>query len=308
MEGSVAIGVDVGGTKIAAGLVNRQGAVLLRREILTGAQRGGEAVLHDSLGLARDLTQAAAAQGQRVVGIGVCVCELVDLDGNVTSDYTVRWRGLAVQAAFGGIAPAWIEADVRAHALAEASFGAGRAFPHFVFVGIGTGVSSCLVQQGRPFPGAHGAALVLATMPVVVFDENDRRIEFALEAFASGQGLIRRYRCYRPEVTRVEEIVVDAEQGNEAAAAILRSGGEAMGGSLAWLVNVLNPHAVVIGGGLGLAGGLYWQSMERTARSLIYAEMARATPFLRAACGVNAGVVGAAARVFQELSGKFARA
>jgi glucokinase len=255
--------------------------------------------LLDAVALSQELAGTANVRGWQVEGIGVCVCELVDLDENVVSDYTVRWSGLDVKAAFRQIAPAWIEADVRAHALAEARFGAGRGYDDFIFVGIGTGISSCLVQQGKPYGGAHGAALVLATMPVVVFDEQERRVEFSLEAFASGQGLTERYRRHRSEVTRVEEIVADAGRGNEAARFILHSGGEAMGSGLAWLVNVLDPQAVIIGGGLGLAGGLYWQSMESAARALIYADAARATPILPAACGVDAGVIGAAARVFQ---------
>lgn len=295
----VAIGIDVGGTKIAAGLVDRQGRVRVRRTIPTHASRGGEPVLADALALGRSLKAEATANGWHVVGLGVALCELVDPRGAVMSDYTVKWRGLPVQAAFNQIAPAIVDADVRAHALGEATFGAGAGRQDFVFVSVGSGISSCLVQHGQPRLGVHGNALVLATMPVVVFDEHDRKIEFALEAFASGTGLTERYRRHRANVSGVEEIVIDAERGSAAAAAILRSGGEALGSAVAWLVNVLDPEAIVVGGGLGLAGGLYWQSMVTAARSHIFADASREVPIVTAMCGADAGLIGAAVRLFQ---------
>ena len=274
------------------------GRVLRRLTAPTGAARGGQAVLDDALSLVSALQTAARDEGWRVVGLGVSVCELVDPLGNVTSGYTVQWQGTPVQAAFSQlIHPAVVEADVRAHALAEATFGAGRGLTSFVFVSVGSGISSCLVQDGRPFAGAHGNALVLSTMPLTVFDEQERKIEFALESFASGTGLTARYRRHSANVTRVEQIVADAAQGSAVAAGILRSGGEALGSALAWLVNVLDPAALIVGGGLGLADGVYWQSALATVRSHIFADSSRSVPILKAACGVDAGLIGAAARV-----------
>jgi glucokinase len=298
--GEVAIGLDVGGTKIAAGVVDRGGRVLLRSTTPTAAERGGQAVLATALTLAGEMQRAASEHAWRIAGLGVSLCELVDAQGNVASGYTVQWSGLPVQAAFSRIArPAVVEADVRAHALAEASFGAGRGLASFVFVSVGSGISSCLVLDGHPLAGAHGNALVLSTMPLTVFDQEERRIEFALEAFASGVGLTERYRRHKAGVTRVEEIVADAAQGSATAASILRSGGEALGSALAWLVNVLDPAALIIGGGLGLADGLYWQSALATVRAHIFADASRSVPILKAACGADAGVIGAALRVWQ---------
>src|SRR5262245_28415006 len=151
-----AIGIDVGGTKIAGGVVAlHTGEVLARRSIPTGAARGGAAVLDDALALADDLRARARELGVAVQGIGVGVPGLVDVEGNVTSGHAIAWRGAPVQERFSRLAPAAIESDVRAHALAEARFGAGRPFRLFVFVTVGTGISSCLVQDGRPYAGAR---------------------------------------------------------------------------------------------------------------------------------------------------------
>ena len=305
-EGAVAIALDVGGTKIAAGLVDRWGHVTQRSTQPTNAAAGGEAVLERALAAARRLRAAATENGVTVAGAGISLCELVDLAGNVTSGYTVDWQELPVQAIFTEqVAPAVVEADVRAHALAEATFGAGRGLASFVYIAVGTGISSCLVLDGRPYAGTHGNALVLSTMPLTVFDGDGRKIEFALEPFASGLGLVERYRQHRPAVTRVEEIVADANLGVPAAAAILASGGEALGSALAWLVNVLDPAAVIVGGGLGLAGGLYWKSAIAAARTHIFAHASREAPIVPAACGVDAGLIGAGACVFARTSTLF---
>ncbi len=171
MPTACAIGVDVGGTKIAAGLVQfPQGTILAQRTVPTRAQRGGHAVLADALDAAAALHADALAQGLEVTGIGVDVCELVNPAGCVTSSHTVAWAGLPVREAFAQLAPSAhsvvVEADVRAHALAEAHLGAGRGCPTFVFVTVGTGISSCFVQHGVPFGGTHGNALDPGQQPL----------------------------------------------------------------------------------------------------------------------------------------------
>src|SRR3712207_3222056 len=119
MEGAAYfVGLDVGGTKIAGGLVEMpSGRVVARCIIPTGAARGGEAVLRDAQRLAKDLAVEAP---ERVAGIGVAVAELVDPHGNITSAHTIAWRGVAVRERFAAIAPTVVESDVRAAARAEA--------------------------------------------------------------------------------------------------------------------------------------------------------------------------------------------
>jgi glucokinase len=284
---------------MAAGVVDRAGGVLLRQVAATAADRGGGAVLADAQALVGALAGAAAAAGRPVAGLGIGICELVDPQGNVRSRYTVDWQDLPVAEAFAeALGVVVVEADVRAHALAEAAVGAGQGLDSFVYVSVGSGISSCLVLAGRPFAGARGNALVLATMPVMAFDAEERPLEFALEPFASGVGMVSRFQRYEPRATRVEEIVAAAAAGNADAARILRTGGEALGSALAWLVNVLDPQALVVGGGLGLAGGLYWEHALASLRAHVYADDSREVPVLTSGCGPDAGLIGAALRVF----------
>jgi hypothetical protein len=134
-----AIGIDVGGTKIAAGLVEPEtGWTTGRRTMPTGADRGGAAVLADVEAVAGDLADEARARGRTVAAVGVGVPELVDPEGRIGSGHAFDWRGLPVSGRLGEIAPVTIEADVRAAALAEARFGAGQPFASFAYVSVGT--------------------------------------------------------------------------------------------------------------------------------------------------------------------------
>ena len=127
-----------------------------------------------------------------------------------------------------------------------------------------------------------------------------------LEEFASGPSIAKRFakaggdeNIGEPSpANSAEEVFRAASGGNKAAAEILTSAGEALGVSTAFLVNVLDPEMIVVGGGLGLAGGLYWDSFQQSCREHIFAADARSLPIVTAKLGTDAGLVGAAAVVF----------
>jgi glucokinase len=258
----VALGIDVGGTKIAAGLVDTAtGAVLERRRVPTRPERGGAAVLEDCAALATEL-----GGGRLAVGIGLC--ELVDLDGRPASADTIDWRDLDVAGTI--VAPSVVvESDVRAAALAEVRFGAGDGVSPFLFVVVGTGASACLVVDGTPYRGFRGEAMVLGAPPV--------------ERVASGPAL-----ALAAGVERAEDVLADG-----ANAALLESAAEALAATLAVLVNALDPALVVLSGGLG---------REPAFRELVASELqARVAyprtpplPVVSSRLGADGGLVGAA--------------
>ena len=101
-----------------------------------------------------------------------------------------------------------------------------------------------------------------------------------------------------------EEVFRAASNGDKDAIEILTSAGEALGVSAAFLVNVLDPEMIVVGGGLGTARGLYWDAFERSCREHIFADNSRGLPIVTATLGVDAGLVGAAAVVFAQQQGR----
>lgn len=256
------VGIDVGGTKIAAGVVDTAtGDVLERRLVATRKERGGPAVLADCAALA-----AEVAGGELPVGIGLC--ELVDLEGRPASGDTVDWRMLDVAGAFGGAAVT-LEADVRAAALAEARFGAGAGVSPFLFAIVGTGASACLVVDGVPYRGARGEALVLGAPPV--------------ERTASGPALAR-----AAGLERAADVLADPVH-----AAILDDAATALGSVLAVLANALDPGLVVLGGGLGTAPA-FRERVERALQERVAYPREPPLPVLGSLLGPDGGVVGAA--------------
>jgi glucokinase len=194
---------------------------------------------------------------------------------------------------------------VRAPALAEALFGAGRPFRLFLYVTIGTGISCCLVQEGRPYAGARGGALVMASSPFsAICPTCGNLLHPVTEEIASGPALVARYRAKLgaeadPTLTQAEAVIAAAGQGDRRAIEVIETAGLALGSSLGLVVNVLDPEAVVIGGGLGSAGGLYWDSLVEATRQHIWSELSRTLPILPAAFGPEAGLIGAAATAWQ---------
>jgi len=288
------LGVDVGGTKIAAALVDAEtGSIVRRLEIATGVERGVEAVVADI----DSLVQGVAAS-EPVAAIGVGLPELVDGDGVIRSDYLLDWQQGGLWERLEAIAPVRFESDVRAAALAEATLGTGKPYDLFVYISLGTGISSTLVQHGVPLVGARGGALVLSTGPLgMPCGSCGAWRDFILEDFASGRALAERYAdaMHRDVAsTSAHEVLAAANDGNDIAVAIVDSAADALGSALGWLVNVLDPEALVIGGGLGLASGRYHEQLIASTRAHIWNVAAQHLPIVPAGLGHDAGVIGAA--------------
>ena len=289
---STILGIDVGGTKVAAGLLAwPSGEVLKRLSWPTRPARGGRAVLDDALEMSREL---AATTTPAAIGLGVC--ELVNREGRLASAHTINWLDLPVLDELSAVAPAFLEADVRAAALAEAAFGAGREFRQFLYVTIGTGISCCLMLDGQPHLGAHGATGTMASSPLPPTCESCRHATpVTLEQLASGPALLARFAAAHGEAASAQEVLAAAESGHSMAAQIVDTATTALGSHLALLVNVLDPGAVILGGGLGLSEGLYRQGLVAALRRHIWSPSLRALPILSAATGADAGWMGAAA-------------
>jgi glucokinase len=290
---ALAIGIDVGGTKTALGIVGPDGALgpVLRIE---NAEAGGpEDLLARVAERARHL--ASQAPMGTVAGVGVGLPELVDLGGEVRSATSVPWTRTQVLQALAGIAPVIIEADVRAAALAEAAFGAGRGHRSLGFVTVGTGISSCLVLDGRPYPGAHGAAQLLGSTPLTVrCPPCGSWLTVTLEDLAAGPAMAKRFEERTgARVGGAEEVLAAEHRGDPEAKQIVADSATSLGSFLAFFANLMDPEAIVVGGGLGSADGAYWDLTVRAARDHIWAEHVRTIPILRAALGPPAGVIGA---------------
>lgn len=294
-----AIGVDVGGTKIAAGLVSfPDGRVLARLEVPTRPERGGEVILQEVERLVGELCATAQSSGEAPAAIGLGVCEIVRPDGTFASAQTIGWLDLPVRDRLNRFAPTRIEADVRAAARAEARFGAGRGTRVFLYVTIGTGIASCLVIDGEPFAGAQGATGTMASGPMPHHPRADGGTAPSLESIGSGPALVGRFNALGGNVASGREVIAAADSGDGRALGIVVSAGTEAGAAIGALVNVLDPERVIMGGGLGLNEGPYRNALITAMREHVWWAGHRSVPLLSAATGADAGIIGAAAAAF----------
>ncbi|WP_197094193.1 ROK family protein, partial [Nonomuraea sp. SBT364] len=158
--------VDIGGTKISAGLVDAAGRLTGQRRTATPAAGGGEAIMAAVLDCARPLR---ALGGGRVVACGIATAGVVDAAGRVTSatDLLTGWTGTDVRSiaehALG--LPATVVNDCHAAGTAEARLGAARGARTALVVAVGTGIGGALVTGGTTLPGATGTAGALGHLP-----------------------------------------------------------------------------------------------------------------------------------------------
>jgi glucokinase len=291
-RGRVSVGIDIGGTKTAVLAVSLPGVDVLFREVFPTQATLGAARLRGQLATVLARLRAELGPHERLP-VGLSVPELVDLDGLVATDVVVpgltgdlkQWVEIGVQC---------VESDVRAAAHAEARAGAGRGFPSFGYMSIGTGISSTFVLGGVAWPGAHGAAILLGSGPFGPKLGPDGR-PYPLEELASGPAVVAVYRALGGQATNAQE-VLDRCDCDPLAAQAVAEAGTAAGQGAALLVNVLDPHALIVGGGLGSVDGLYWHSLEAAARAQTWADAARRIPLLRSGLGPDAAAIGAALR------------
>ena len=291
------LGLDIGGTKIAGGLVTASGEVVQTAHCSTPAQDGGAAVLAVALALARSL-----AAGQTMSGIGVGTGGQVNADLGVivsATELLPGWAGTPVKTAFENAlgVPTFVDNDVNALAIGEARFGTARDLPTVVFLALGTGVGGALLLNGNVHHGAHWSGgefghLLLDISENARLDAGGHR--GTLEAYASGTGLETTYRELTGTTRTGREIAADAQHDPDglAAQAITRTG-EHLGYGLVSLANALDPDLIVIGGGLTALG----EPLIGPARAILRQRALPGPaqcPVVTASLGINAAIIGAA--------------
>jgi glucokinase len=308
---ALTIGIDVGGTKVAGGIVDDAG------QVLTQIRRDTPA---DDIAKTRDVIVDVAtelAQRQPVEAVGVGAAGWIDASRSVVLFApNIAWRDEPlreyVSAAVG--LPVIVENDANVAAWAEFRFGAGRdADESMVMLTIGTGVGGGIVMGGDLLRGTHGIAGELGHILAVPDGHlcGCGRLG-CIEQYGSGSALVRFARAVaRQEPTQAarlldiadgepaaitgQMVTVAAKAGDHASCAAFAEIGRWLGASLADLVQILDPQVLVIGGGVIEAGELLLGPVRRAYLDAL-AQRARlgVAPICPAELGNAAGVVGAA--------------
>jgi glucokinase len=304
------VGVDVGGTKIAGGVVDDAGKIIARTRRVTPST-DPVAIVADIVAVAREL-----ALDHEVTAIGVGSAGFVDAArSTVLFAPNLAWRDVPVRdrvlAATG--VPTVVENDANAAAWGEFRFGAAEDVTDMVCVTVGTGVGGGLVLGGELYRGAHGMGAEVGHMRVVPGGHLCGCGNLGcLEQYASGTALVREARlaaAIRPAAAMrllelaggdpaaiVGPMITGAARGGDPLAVELLAGiGSWLGEALASFTALFDPDAFVIGGGVSEAGGLLIEPAVAALEANLIGRGHRTAPEVRVATlGNDAGIVGAA--------------
>jgi len=294
------IGVDVGGTKILAGIFDAGGNVLERvqiasptdsaEELLAGVEQVVEKLLGPEIG---------------AIGFGI-PANIDQRSGIVLGSANLPLRGVyfdrRMRQRFE--LPVRVDNDANLAAIAEWKAGVGRGTSDLVMLTLGTGVGGGLILGGKPYRGSVGGGAELGHM-VILHDgprcQGNCSGYGHLEVLTSGRAAALAAREELGLDIDARELVALADAGDEPARALLRKMGERLGSALGSIVNIFNPELIIIGGGFAAAGELILApARERMARESLPG-MAELTRVVLAELGPDAGMIGASFVAFEAL-------
>ena len=294
--------VDIGGTKIAVGIVDSNGRVVRRVEGPTEAERGYDAGLQK---ITQMLKEVLSTTGAAICGIGIGSTGMLDpIRGAWTDvDFLPGWEGKNpvedLSREFG--VSAAMENDGDAGALAETYWGAGKGKSRLVYVTVGTGIGGGIILDGHLYRGVAGSHpeighhVMEASGP-----ECTCGLRGCWEALAAGSSMEKWYAENRPATERdgkplsAREICELARKGNEFAKRAVDREGMYLGLGLANLIGMFVPEVIVLGGGMMGAADLYLGKIREVIRSGCRFVPAEKTEIALAALGEDANLIGAA--------------
>lgn len=308
-------GIDVGGTTIKCGLFSEECRLLEKWEIATDKSDNGAHIISDIAYAIKDKLTERAIEAKSIIGVGVGVPGPVINKSIVNVCVNLGWgvvdvRGLLMDELLklfnGRRIPVVVENDANIAALGEYACGGGKGYKSLVMVTLGTGVGGGVVMDGKVFAGVNGAAGEIGHMPVV-YDETEYcncGKRGCLEQVASATGIVRvaRKRVSAADTLNkwsggkalTSKMIFDAmAKGDRQAEAVINEVCEYLAIALAHITCVINPEAIVIGGGVSKAGDVLINKVSQYYKEKAF-QGCKDTAIVLAKLGNDAGIYGAA--------------
>lgn len=312
-----AIGIDIGGTYIKAGLTDENGNVLKKQQFPTMAERGHRDVVLKQIETAIEF--ALEGLDEKPAGIGIGTPGVVDSDGVVFEAPNIPgWHNLPLKKIFSEKynLPVVVENDVNSITWGEFLYGAGKGYNTMICITLGTGVGGGIVKDGKLLRGSKYSALEIGHIPIDYrgpkckcgnygcierFVGRDYIVERAIKAIKEGKKTL----IYEMVGGKLEEItpkiISDAyKKGDKVATDIWIDVGICLGALFSGLVNLLNPEIIVIGGGISQNVEIMFETIEKTIKERSMRILAENVKVVQSTLGTDAGIMSAGALVFQK--------
>ena len=314
MAGTRCIGsLDIGGTKILAGILDETGELVARKRIETQASKGTADVIARSAGVLRELAQEARVSLDSLAGVGCSVPGPLDSErGIVLFSPNLAWRDVPLARLLSdalGVAVK-IEDDARCAALGEARRGAARGAQNAVYVTISTGIGCGVIINGRIYRGSHGCAGEVGHMTL---EANGPPCACGnvgcFESLASGSAIAARARQAvlhgdettlarfreEPALLTAGHVIEAAEAGDAVALRIVETVAMYIGAGLAAVAGAYDPEVIVLGGGVIHPHGALMRRAHEAFRARAIPPLGSLVRIVPAALGDESALWGAAA-------------
>ena len=311
-EKDLAIGLDLGGTKILAALVTEKGKVMNRVETETLAEEGQERVYQRVLLTIQRLLEESKPEKNRIKGIGIATAGVIDFNKKeVIFANNLGWNnmpiGLLLEKEF--CLPTHLNNDANAAAVSEKMWGAGKGKENIVYITVSTGVGAGMISNGHLITGVGNCAGEFGHISI---DANGPLCacgnKGCLENYTSGTAIARiarerleegeksDYFCVETDYSEIsaEKVGIAAKQGDPFAVNLLNEVGTYLGAGITTLLHLLNTEVIILGGGVMNLSEILLPIIRKTVKERGIPEMARKLNVEKSVLGKNAGVLGAA--------------
>jgi len=313
------VGIDLGGTNIKAGLLDKKANLIARTTIPTEASKGKESIVRNMIAAAEKVLSKVEINWSDVAAVGVGSPGTIDFEKGLVlqSPNLPGFENFPLRQTLEASIrrPVIIENDANAAAFGEYWAGAGRGVHSMVILTLGTGIGGGIILDGKVLHGAHGTAAELGHT-VICYNGASCPCgsRGCLEAYASATATVRRFReavlsgersTLQEKVNRKEEITSKmiyeaALQGDALSERILRETGTFLGVGIVSIMNCLNPARIVLSGGMIGAGEMLMQPLKEEVKRRGFNRPVERTDIVFASLGEDAGLIGAAGCALSE--------
>ncbi|MFT4416480.1 ROK family protein [Fredinandcohnia humi] len=311
------IGIDIGGTKIAAGIVSKNGNVLTKK-VFSTPQETRDSIIQLLENIIFTLTETAAIEGKKLIGIGIGTAGQIDFERGKVLSGTANikdWNDVPLREILSKKTdlPVYIENDVNVLALAEQQFGAGQHVKDLICLALGTGVGGGIISGGNMIRGAWGGGAELGHITV---DMNgpvcNCGFKGCLETYASGTGIARMmkeelkaygaiegnseflYYQKHPEEVTSQLVFELMRAGNELAMKVVETSINALSYAIVSFIHTFNPTQIVLGGGVLQDGEWFIQRVREQVSTMGIRSLVNPVEIKMTQLGNEAGLIGAA--------------
>jgi len=307
------IGIDLGTTDIFGILTDLDARVIAEVKHPTRVEEGFARIMERTSDLINELRNHLGERKDKVRGIGMAIAGLINRERDIVEfSPNFKWHNVDVRTALPQASeiPVVLDNVTRVMALGEMWYGAGRNYRNFIMINVGFGIGAGIIVQGTPLYGLKGLAGEFGHIVL----EKDSPVQCGcgnfgcLEALSSGSAIAKAAQrelrggavsilsqiCGGDPSSLTAEMVVNAaKQGDSLAWTIFDRAAEYLGLGIAGVINLFNPEAVFIGGGVAQAGDILFNRVRKTVNARALSKTASDVTILPASFGPRAAVMGA---------------